>query len=72
MCSLCRHNPCDRRCPNSTYEPEFICSMCETEVVGKYVYDKEMNMVCEECVLGMTVEEYLTYIAEDELEFDEV
>ena len=54
MCELCKHFPCDFRCPNAS-EPliAYYCDEC-----GEPIYDGEIyykigeDFYCEECING--------------------
>ena len=52
MCEVCRHSPCDPRCPNAP-EPRsvFICSGCGHEIYeGDDYWDIMGEQFCEKCI----------------------
>lgn len=52
MCDLCRHYPCDSRCPNAPNPPTvFLCSGCGGEIwEGDDYWDVMGEQFCEECI----------------------
>lgn len=55
MCDVCRHIPCDPRCPNAPDPPSvFVCSGC-----GDFIYDGDDywdvmgEQYCEDCMESM-------------------
>lgn len=52
MCEVCRHSPCDPRCPNAP-EPRsvFICSGCGHDIYeGDDYWDIMGEQFCEKCI----------------------
>lgn len=54
MCEICRHSPCDSRCPNASEPPVFAeCEACGMEIYdGDEYYDIDGFNYCESCVRG--------------------
>ena len=52
MCEICRHNPCDSRCPNAPGPPSvFICSGCGLDIYdGEDYYDILGEQFCTDCI----------------------
>lgn len=70
MCSLCRKQPCDSRCPNAVEEkPVLTCGVCKE---GIYEGDKYFEVVqkcnisniCENCLEDLTADEILFFCGE--------
>lgn len=63
MCSVCRKNPCDPRCPNAEEpKPEFYCELCGRPVYGGDEYFEtpiDGAKICVECVCNMDALEVL-------------
>lgn len=58
MCSECRQNPCDPRCPNAD-EPEaiYFCESCGNGIFkGDYYWDIDEMIICENCIEDMKKE----------------
>lgn len=53
MCDVCRHTPCDSRCPNAPEIPSvFICSGCGKDIYeGDTYYDILGEQFCEVCIV---------------------
>lgn len=66
MCSLCLMTPCHPSCPNAPEpKPVMECAWCHEGIFAgdKYI-DSPEGPICEECVDGMTVTEYMELIGE--------
>lgn len=52
MCEICRHTPCDSRCPNAPLPPIFAeCEACGYEIYdGDEYYEINGHKYCESCV----------------------
>ncbi len=52
MCSICRQNPCDHRCPNAETQ-KFFCANCEELITeNDELYTDGRNEFCGlECVM---------------------
>ena len=52
MCDVCRHSPCDPRCPNAPEEiAVFICSGCGLDIYeGEDYWDIMGEQFCEKCI----------------------
>lgn len=52
MCEICRHHPCDPRCPNAEIEHEYIghCEECKSILyLDEEVWtDNDDNLFCDE------------------------
>lgn len=53
ICKICRHDPCDTRCPN--YEPPIVdhyCSICDEGILDgeEYVTNDNGDMAHTECL----------------------
>lgn len=63
MCDICRHTPCDPRCPHA--EPPRVvgtCSVCCGEICeGEEIFSLNDNeAIHADCVQGFTFEELFT------------
>ena len=62
MCMICRHIPCDSRCPNSTDKREAvtICRFCKAILYkGDRYLSAPKGCICEECLNAFTMWEWL-------------
>ena len=62
MCMICRHIPCDSRCPNSTEKREAvsICNFCKGILYkGDRYLSAPKGYICEECLDAFTTWEWL-------------
>lgn len=52
MCDICRHNPCDPRCPNAPDPPSvFVCSGCGDDIFEGDEYVELMGeQWCMDCI----------------------
>ena len=52
MCDICRHNPCDPRCPNAPDPPSvFVCSGCGDDILEGDDYVELMGeQWCRDCI----------------------
>lgn len=66
MCSVCLSTPCHPRCPNAPEPvPVMVCSWCHEGILaGEKYIDVTGGQICEKCVEGMTVREYMELIGE--------
>jgi hypothetical protein len=66
MCEICRQTPCHPRCPNAP-EPIAVETCCKCDG-GIYEGDKYLDTVdgciCEDCLGGLSVSEWLDIIGE--------
>lgn len=66
MCELCRHSPCDPRCPNAPEPiPIHTCTLCNEGIYeGDRFYEAPTGPVCEDCIWDMNGEEFMKLIGE--------
>lgn len=52
VCDICRHSPCDPRCPNAPEPPAvYVCSGCGEMIRdGDDYWDVMGEQWCEECI----------------------
>lgn len=52
MCEVCRHYPCDNRCPNAPEPPIFAhCEECGYEIYdGDEYFEIDGKHYCQECI----------------------
>ena len=62
MCSICRCDPCDPRCPNAPDpKPKYTCSGCGYGIYdGDQYLDNGETKICRECLEDMSLDELLT------------
>ena len=67
MCALCRHEPCDSRCPNAPEPiPTLHCESCREGIyVGDKYFDSSKGPICRDCLRDMSAEEILELVGED-------
>lgn len=66
MCSMCMSTPCNPRCPNAPERKAVKeCAWCHEGIFsGEMYFDSPVGVICEECLSGMAVQEYLEFIGE--------
>lgn len=66
MCEICRHTPCDSRCPNAEEpKPVHTCEWCKEPIYsGDKYMDTSEGPVCKDCIEDMSVMEFCELIGE--------